>query len=176
MQIWLDQVREEPLDWEETLTVEPEALGAPELLALSPISCRGRIVYADPSFLLRARLAYEQTLSCMRCLKPIVLPTEAEVELTLLVDGDGSNAAELELEESDIGLLHLDDEVLRTEPMVAEQVQLNIPMKPLCREDCRGLCAVCGTDLNAGACDCAEPAADPRWAALAAIKSRLDET
>jgi uncharacterized protein len=48
-------------------------------------------------------------------------------------------------------------------------------MKPLCREDCQGLCPVCGADKNTGACSCVESSPDPRWAALAALKSRLEE-
>ncbi len=55
-----------------------------------------------------------------------------------------------------------------------EQLELNIPMKPLCRPDCKGLCPTCGADRNETACSCEEPTADSRWAALAALKSRLE--
>jgi len=48
-------------------------------------------------------------------------------------------------------------------------------MKPLCREDCQGLCPVCGADKNTGTCSCEESTPDPRWAALAALKSRFEE-
>lgn len=48
-----------------------------------------------------------------------------------------------------------------------------MPTTILCREDCAGLCAGCGRDLNAGACDCADVAGDPRWAALSALAERL---
>ena len=48
-----------------------------------------------------------------------------------------------------------------------------MPMSILCREDCAGLCARCGTDLNAGACDCADDEVDPRWAALGELRERL---
>ena len=53
---------------------------------------------------------------------------------------------------------------------VGAQQQLNIPMKPLCRPDCKGLCAQCGADLNLGACACTPPKSDPRWAALSALR------
>jgi uncharacterized protein len=50
-----------------------------------------------------------------------------------------------------------------------EAILLGLPLAPLCREDCAGLCITCGTDLNEGACNCAPSTADPRWAALDAL-------
>jgi uncharacterized protein len=68
---------------------------------------------------------------------------------------------------------YVSEEILETEPVLIEQLQLNIPMKPLCRPDCAGLCPTCGADLNQGACACAKPA-DPRWDRLAALRERLE--
>jgi uncharacterized protein len=175
MQIWLDQVREEPFNWDETQSVSPETLERPELLGLGPVAWRGQVVFADPGYFLRARLSYEQTLSCNRCLKPIVDRVASEVELMILVERPGESGGEHALHERDLGALYLEDERLDLDPILIEQLQLNIPMKPLCRADCRGLCPVCGIDRNTGACTCEESTADPRWAALAALKSRLDE-
>lgn len=175
MQIWLDQVREEPFDWDETQNVSQETLDRPELMDLGPVTWRGQVIYADPGYFLRARLSYEQTLSCNRCLKPIVDPTESVVELMILVERRPEAGSEHALHEQDLGQLYVEDEVVETDPILLEQLQLNIPMKPLCQEDCKGLCPVCGADLNAGSCSCEEPQADPRWATLAALKSRLEE-
>jgi uncharacterized protein len=175
MQIWLDQVRDEPFNWDETRSIAPETLGQPELIALGPVSWKGQVVHADPGFFLRARLAYEQSLCCNRCLKPIVEPAESEVELMILVEPGPGGAGEHELRERDLGVWYVEGEVLETDPILIEQLQLNVPMKPLCRPDCRGLCPVCGADRNVVACSCAEQTADPRWSALAALKSRLDE-
>jgi uncharacterized protein len=177
MRIWLDQVREEPFDWEETERVSPESLERPELLDLGPVTWSGRVVYIGPGFLLRARLSYELTLGCIRCLEPHVESAGSEFELMIEIDGgraQGALGSEHELAGKDMSVLVLDEEVLDTAPILLEQLQLNIPMKPLCRPDCLGLCPQCGADLNAGACPCPERAADPRWAALAAFKGRLD--
>jgi len=175
MQIWLDQVRDEPFNWDETQSVSTETLNRPELLDLGPVAWRGQVVFADPGFFLRARLSYEQTLSCTRCLKPIVERAESDVELMILVERHADEESEHGLSEQDLGILYLEDERLETDPILVEQLQLNIPMKPLCRADCRGLCPTCGADWNAGACSCEESSADPRWSALAALKSRLEE-
>ena len=58
--------------------------------------------------------------------------------------------------------------------MLREQVILDAPMQPLCREDCRGLCPQCGTNLNTDACACAPAWEDPRLAALKALRPKGD--
>jgi uncharacterized protein len=186
MRIWLDQVREEPFSWDETESIAAAALDRPELLALGPVSWRGDVVYVDPGYLLRGRLSYDQTLACIRCLKPHAVSTTAEVELLVVVEAHhkkpqkAQRAAEEdedELSEDDLDTLVVTEEILDTRPIVTEQLQLNIPMKPLCRPDCRGLCPRCGADLDerGGDCSCADREPDPRWTALAALKGRLDD-
>src|SRR5579864_4174880 len=187
MRIWLDQVREEPFSWDETESIAATALERPELLALGPVGWRGDVVYVDPGYLLRGKLSYDQTLACIRCLKPHAVNTTADVELLVVVEAHhkktqkpqrpGAAEDESELAEGDLDTLVVTEEILDTRPIVLEQLQLNIPMKPLCRPDCRGLCPRCGADLNerGGECSCAEPQTDPRWAALAALKGQLDE-
>lgn len=84
----------------------------------------------------------------------------------------GADSEEIELVEEDLGVISLVEPVLETRPIVIEQIHLGIPMKPLCREDCKGLCGTCGGDLNEGPCGCA-PAGDARLAKLAALRGRL---
>jgi uncharacterized protein len=59
-------------------------------------------------------------------------------------------------------------------PMVRESLMLDLPLAPLCRDDCPGLCPVCGADLRAGDCGCDRVPLDPRWGALADLRDRLD--
>lgn len=175
MQIWLDQVRDEPFSWDETEKVGPAALERPDVVTLGPVHWRGQVVFADPGFFLRAHLAYEQTLVCTRCLQEFQDPVRSDAELMVLVnDRPGKGVrGEHELHEEDLGIYQLEGEILETAPILLEQLQLNVPMKPLCRADCKGLCGRCGADLNElpdGVCGCEKTAADPRWAALAAFK------
>ena len=72
----------------------------------------------------------------------------------------------------------LEGEQLNLAPLVREHVLLALPDAPLCRPDCPGLCPVCGADKSNPAeaeCGCAAGAADPRWAALDALRDRLDD-
>ena len=85
-----------------------------------------------------------------------------------------AGGGERELKEDELGVLTVEGEVLDTDPILIEQLQLNVPMKPLCQPDCRGICPHRGADLNAGDCACREETVEPRWAGPAALKSRLD--
>lgn len=175
MLIRLDRVRDEPFRWQEAVALDPATLGIDELQALSAIDWRGEIAHVAPDFHLRARYSYEQTLTCSRCLQPIVQPVSGEVELLVVVGGSARESGEHQLHEKDLGVLEVADERLDTEPLLVEQVQLNVPMSPVCRPDCLGLCPRCGADRNLGPCGCREEATDPRWAALAALRSRLPD-
>ena len=168
MKIRLDQV-DEPFVWQETLEVSTTELELPELVEIGAIECRGKVSRMADSYLLRAVLSYEHKLRCMRCLKPVTVPFSSELDLLLEVGRFETPDPERELESEDLGLLHLQDPILDTRPILVEQVHLNIPMKPLCKEDCAGLCAGCGADLNSGPCGC-QADRDPRWQALAALK------
>ena len=79
----------------------------------------------------------------------------------------GEEAESHRLEEDDFGVIRVVGDEVDTEPLVAEQVLLALPMKPLCKAECAGLCPTCGADRNVEPCQCA-PAADARWAGLEA--------
>lgn len=175
MKVRLDQVRYEPFFWQETCDFPAESLNRPELLALSPVTWRGQVIFAEPDFLLKGRMAYEQQLVCTRCLKPFAEPIKGDVELLIQAgQGEDRSGGERELKERDLEVIVVPDEVLDTAPILAEQLQLNLPMKPLCRPDCAGLCPRCGADLNEGPCACVETVGDRRWSALADLKQRLE--
>jgi len=61
------------------------------------------------------------------------------------------------------------------EPLARESLILDLPLAPICREDCRGLCPACGADLNAGDCGCPPAGADVRWAALDVLRLSAEE-
>ena len=66
-------------------------------------------------------------------------------------------------------------DLLDLEPMVRELLLLDAPGAPLCRPECRGLCPVCGADLNTATCTCSTEVSDPRWAALDALRDALGD-
>lgn len=104
--------------------------------------------------------------ACDRCLKPVLLSIERDFDLTYRPVSTIARAEELELPEGelDIGFYH--GEGIELEDVLAEQVILAVPMKVICREDCRGLCPTCRADRNAGACSCPAPQPTSPFAAL----------
>ncbi|HEY6146875.1 MAG TPA: DUF177 domain-containing protein, partial [Thermoanaerobaculia bacterium] len=78
--------------------------------------------------------------------------------------------AERELDKDDLDVYFYDEPEVSVAPIVEERIQMAVPMKPLCREDCLGLCPTCGKDLNQGPCNCRDEAIDPRWEALSKLK------
>lgn len=174
MEIRLDKIGDERFTWRESLELETSELGNGDLRRLEPVQCEGSIDSTPSGFVLRMQLSYRQHLGCVRCLKDLEQELEAEIDLLVGVadDDDPQASAELEeLGEDDLGVLILDSPRLDTSTLVVEQVVLGLPMKPLCREDCAGLCGQCGADLGEGPCDC-NPQVDPRWAALANLASQ----
>ena len=75
------------------------------------------------------------------------------------------------VEEEDEETYPLHGEMLDLQPLVRDALLLELPLAPLCREDCKGLCPNCGADLNDGPCSCDRTLADPRWAALEPLKA-----
>ena len=175
MKIRLDAARDEPFRWQETILLPAAEFGLGNDLELGPVEVDGTLSWAAPNYLFQARLSYRQRVACDRCLGPVEERVEAPCLLLVAPRGGRETAAhERELAPEELGVLEVAGETLDTEPIVAEQVELNLPTHPLCREDCAGLCPRCGRNLNQGACGCGPPATDPRWGALAALREKMD--
>jgi len=175
MQISLDTVREEPFTWQEELTIPADRLESPDLVELGPVSVEGRLEFFDPSFRLQARYGYRQELRCSRCLQPIEREMEGEIDILIEVGDSREPPTEVQLESSDLGRLQVATDEFDSEPTLIDELQLNIPMKPLCQTDCKGLCGDCGADLNREDCRCETAPIDPRWEALAAFKAASED-
>ncbi len=142
-------------------------------------------------FRLQGRMSCRIEHDCVRCLEPF--PIELAEELDLLYLPQSSNvapaadegSAEEEasdaladisgrgLEREELAVSFYRDERIDLSQMIVEQIVLALPMKPLCKPDCRGLCALCGANRNVASCDCAPDDTDPRWAPLKMLqKSR----
>ena len=97
-------------------------------------------------------------LECVRCLEPFSLPITMELEETFGLPG----ASQMQGVTFVVGA----DGWLDLTPLLREQAWIAIPMKPLCRPDCKGLCPQCGANLNRDSCTCESVKIDPRLASL----------
>ena len=106
-------------------------------------------------FRLVGTVAAELELPCSRCLEPYRLPIAAQFDVRYLPASQASAAVEREVDTEDLETSYYRNDEIDLNELLREQFCLALPMKPLCSEDCRGLCAQCGTNLNTGTCDCA---------------------
>ena len=108
---------------------------------------------------------------CGRCLEEFAVRVRAAVDVRLIPRP--ATGARVELGSDDLDLDFYDHDELNLARLVESETALALPMKPLCREDCRGLCPVCGGNRNFDACACSERAPDPRLSALRDLAARL---
>jgi uncharacterized protein len=101
-------------------------------------------------------------LSCSRCLIPFVLPVHDEFHVFFVPPPSFKEDEEVELGLEELDVEFLVEDRIDVDHLVKENILLNLPVQPLCREDCRGLCQRCGANLNEGSCSCAEEEIDPR--------------
>src|SRR5207244_12287968 len=90
-------------------------------------------------------------------------------------DGEGAGTPGRPGSATEAEISYYQGQGLRVEDVLREQVLLAVPVKAICREECKGLCPHCGRNLNLEQCSCAEPVEDPRWAALKDIRRKLQQ-
>jgi uncharacterized protein len=152
-----------PVETDAVLAPTDPALADLATVPTSPVVVSGRLMAAGTGSYYWAGLVRTQVeATCRRCLAPVLVDVDEPVRLLFTEDEDNDDPAAVILPPRAVDI-DLGD-------AVREALILAIPEFPLCREDCRGLCARCGTDLNRGECRCA-PAADPRWGALEALRN-----
>lgn len=168
----LESVLDEPLRFGGELEIPVSAIDREPLLALSPLNLSGEARRIEGGYALDARLVYDGQLECSRCLA--AYPFQEDESFTLILYPRTEAAlGERELSRGDLDAVYYDEPVVLLQPIAEERVQMALPMKPLCRPDCRGLCSECGQDLNLGACACVRETIDPRWEALKALKEKV---
>jgi uncharacterized protein len=121
---------------------------------------------AGQNVFLSGQAVTEVVGQCARCLESFRFSVDAPLSY-VLAPRIGPKA---EQEAEDLDLSFYEGDEIDVSPLVREQVLLSLPTRPLCREDCRGLCPTCGADLNSGDCRCLEAAGDPRLAGLRKLK------
>ena len=147
-----------------------------------PAEVDGRVTWTGDTVLVQAHASSRATLACSRCLAEFTLPvsTDFAQEYVPVDAGRGGGAqalgrrgAESAKSESGEGGTSSDEEPIAfsgpdidLSSLVAESLALELPMKPVCRESCAGLCSICGSDLNLGRCGCRAETADPRLVSL----------
>jgi uncharacterized protein len=166
----LEDIQDEPLRFAYELGLPAASLDREPLLEISPVDFSGTVSRMENGFSLDGRIRYAGELECSRCLAAYPFQEDEHFSLSLY-PRTSPTPDEVALERSDLDAYFYDEPVVSVVPIVEERIQLGVPMKPLCRPDCRGICPQCGTDLNSGNCACSPQADDPRWEALKVLRT-----
>jgi len=156
-----EEIPDEGLDmnWVEGITSLSEYLATLSKIDFrfeDPLQSEVKIRKMGQSVLIRGKVQTRLILQCVRCLKEFSYPISSDYELTLIPLKNSPLSEEIELSGEDLESSFFEGGEIHLSEIACEQVFLEIPIKPICREDCLGLCQSCGNDLNLSPCDCKE--------------------
>jgi uncharacterized protein len=154
------------------LTEPSEADG--KRLVPAPVRIVGRARQGPRGVELEARLEATVRLECSRCLEPFEMPAGGDFALVIVSEATEFGIGEKRLVLEDAKLFYADRGKVDLRGIAREQIHLNLPLKPVCREDCGGLCPTCGANRNRIECSCQPAEIDPRLAPLLALKKKMD--
>ena len=150
-----------------SITAEPSSLelSMPGARFIEPVSGDMFLEKAGDAVNVTGQILTSVMFECVRCLREFLQTYDIPVNAQYLSEAPSVAHGEhvMPVEEAEAYYYHGDVMVL--DDLLRQEVLLALPIKPLCREDCRGLCPQCGEDLNVRACSCAPPI-DPRLAPL----------
>ena len=151
------------------MAISPADVGMeiPEIPVSSPIHLELQLSKRRDTFLIEGRVRTSAALECARCLDSFHQDIEETIALVVR-RGDVPRVDELD---DEVKVIAAEAEAVDLSEEIRDAVLLSLPVKPLCSEECQGLCPLCGQNLNReGACGCHQEIIDPRWEALRAIE------
>ena len=142
----------------------------PDFHQVDPLDVRATAELVEGQIHISGELHTRLEMVCARCLEPVVEEVGRDFDLFYRPLQSIQREEEMRLRLDDTEIAFFQGEGLFLADVLAEQVHLAIPMKVICRSDCRGLCPHCGANLNTDDCRCSTQGLDPRLAPLARFK------
>ncbi len=126
-----------------------------------PVHIRGVVYNTGETIKIEAKVETVVKTQCDRCLEPVSL------NMDFIFTEDYADEADADTNSNDNSeLLSLEEDMIDLKKAVEENIQLNLPMRVLCNDDCPGICPKCGQNLKIKKCDCSDKFIDPRLEAL----------
>jgi uncharacterized protein len=182
MFIDVQDLERQPMDFDQEFKPGTLDLDA-EFRQISSLHVRGRAQLVEEhhhkkqiikDIRLNGELAAQLEIACARCLAPSPQEVQRNFDLLYRPLGVDAGREEMSVTGAEAEISYYQGEGLLLEDVVREQILLAVPIKAICRQDCKGLCPHCGANLNFATCSCAEPVEDSRWSALKEFRSKLD--
>jgi uncharacterized protein len=166
MRIELDKLEERGGKFTRLYEANDLPLDDPEVRLIGPAEVSGRLQREGNEVALRGRLKSKLEVVCGRCLRPVELPIAADFSERFVRAVSWAAEEQHELQAEDLNISVFDGEGIELDDLVREELLLAVPVNVLCREDCQGLCPICGTDRNLNPCQCEVDEIDSRWQKL----------
>lgn len=144
--------------------LEPEVVkvGEDTYPCLEPWKVKGELVnVSGEAILFEGSVSTSIQMRCARCNEPVIVPIDVTIHQRFIKEG-----SENDVPEEDFDYLIIENDRVDLDDTILYEVQLGVPMRVFCKEDCKGLCPICGKNLNVDSCNCQEDDSDPRWDAL----------
>jgi len=181
MEFKVSELEREPIEFELGVAPGRVDLGA-EAEQEGPLRTAGRAevlhehrgpgeIVAD--IRVRGRFDGAFRVKCARCVEAVEIPLGAEFDLIFRPVSADADAPERSITAPETEIGYYQGDSLLLEDVLREQVLLSLPVRTLCKPDCKGLCPRCGENRNNQTCNCEAGPSDPRWEALAGLKERI---
>jgi uncharacterized metal-binding protein YceD (DUF177 family) len=165
-----------PKTYERTYQFTTDELARIELVDIGPVSIVANARKGDlpAEYLADGSTTFAADFLCSRCIEPYPFANASEFHLRFRPRPEISEEdEEVEITSGELDIEFYTERSVSLRHLASEQVQLAIPMKPLCSETCLGLCPQCGANQNREGCSCQSAVVDDRWGALAGIREEL---
>src|SRR2546430_314296 len=165
-----------PQTYSRTYQLTPQELEREELAGLGPMSIEATARKGEipGEYLVDGSSHFTADFTCSRCVEPYPFANSATFHLRFRPRFEVSQEnEEVEIVSQDLDVEFYTERSVSLRSLAAEQVQLAIPMKPLCEEGCLGLCPNCGANRNRERCACEAAVVDERWGALHEFREQL---
>lgn len=153
----------------EQIHIDSLLRGLPEIVSAKPLQVDlAAKQEGEQRVLVAGQLSTNVVFACSRCLTEFAQDVVVPFRERFMLNENGQAVQEVESVEEENDEIHVvQDPKVDIEPFVVETLMLGLPFIPLCSDACKGLCSVCGTNLNEHSCDCKQEKIDPRLAGLA---------
>lgn len=166
MKLDLSRIENEPLRFDEKLSLPPDRLDEDQVAGQVEVRLEGTVRPVGGRYLAEGTVIAAGDLLCSRCLAPVPWRMEESFSAEYRSGSEAPGEGEFAVEEEELDVAFLNSHELDLSDVAAEQVTLSMPMRIVCDEGCAGLCPRCSANRNVeGACRC-EPETDPRWDGL----------
>ncbi len=167
MFISIEELQEHPVRFDERFAPGHIDYLTEDVKQVTDLKIAGRANLLADEIEVRGDLNTRVELSCSRCLEPVQQDVNVVYDLIYRPMSTITRAEEFQIPRGEEQIGFYQEGGLLLEDVAKEQVLLALPMKAVCQGcECRGLCPVCGKNLNREQCDCKEKPADPRWEGL----------